>query len=258
MSGSAGVPGELSDWSDRLEMAVIGTCFREVRVYAECSSTQEPARDLGPGVVVTTGRQTDGRGRRGSAWEDGEGRSISVSLTVHAEDAARLCTATALGVLDAVERLHGGPNPELGVKFPNDLVHRDGRKLAGILVEGDGACAVIGIGLNVHTRDWPSEYRGVSLEELGITGTRIDVLETLVPAVSDRLQADDVELADAYGRRHLPTGRRVRLEHDGRELEGHLERIDPFNQLALRMPSETLRIPVAQCRMLSWVDDRSD
>ena len=147
------------------------------------------------------------------------------------------------------------PSSEIGVKFPNDLVHRDGRKLAGILVEGDGVHAVIGIGINVHARAWPSEYRGVSLEELGIDCTRIDVLEAVVPAVARYLQAGDTELADAYGRRHLPTGRLVQIEHDGEQLEGRLERIDPFNQLELNMSSGIRRIPVAQCRMLAWADE---
>ena len=46
------------------------------------------------------------------------------------------------------------------IKWPNDVWH-DGRKLAGILVEGrpQEGWAVLGIGLNVSTTDFPQELR---------------------------------------------------------------------------------------------------
>ena len=249
--------GELAAWPDRLERAAAGTCFRKIRVHSECASTQEPARALGPGAVVTTGRQTAGRGRQGRTWEDGEGRSVSVSLAVEADSAARLSTASALGVLDAVEGLYGGNNFDLGVKFPNDLVHRDGRKFAGILVEADDQCAVIGIGINVHVRSWPSEYRAASLDELGIACERLELLEALLPAVAGRLNSDDASLARDYGKRHLPSGRNVVIEFERERLEGRLEGIDPFGMLELHAQSGIQSIPVAHCRMLEWGGDAS-
>ena len=47
------------------------------------------------------------------------------------------------------------------IKWPND-VWIDGRKVAGILVEGrpQEGWAVLGIGLNVSTREFPPELEG--------------------------------------------------------------------------------------------------
>ncbi|MBL4818534.1 MAG: biotin--[acetyl-CoA-carboxylase] ligase [Deltaproteobacteria bacterium] len=70
------------------------------------------------------------------------------------------------------------------VKWPNDLLLEDGRKLAGILTEsqsqsGDVKAIVIGIGLNIQRlADAPPEYGFLS--DIGYLGSRSEVLEAIL------------------------------------------------------------------------------
>ena len=95
---------ELEDWADRLEAIAASTRFdpTRVRVFATCESTQEPARDLGIGSVVTTGRQTAGRGRLGRVWVEDRGTGIALSLGLPAMASDRACIAVAVASMEAV------------------------------------------------------------------------------------------------------------------------------------------------------------
>lgn len=154
------------------------------RVHLRCTdSTNERARELAlrgapHGTLVTASRQTAGRGRQGRSWVAPAGRALLCSLVLRG--AQRLLPlAAGLAVADV-----GGP--EALVKWPNDVL-LDGRKVAGILVEGrpQEGWSVLGIGVNVALRaeDFPPELRerattlGLSPQELEPTLARL--LETL-------------------------------------------------------------------------------
>ena len=82
--------------------------------------------------------------------------SVGVRPKIDAGDAGLLGIAAALAVRDACADVVR--DADLRVRWPNDVVAADGRKLAGLLVEtavedGRLAEAVIGIGINVN---WPS------------------------------------------------------------------------------------------------------
>ncbi|MDT8429583.1 MAG: bifunctional biotin--[acetyl-CoA-carboxylase] ligase/biotin operon repressor BirA [Pseudomonadales bacterium] len=105
--------------------------------------------------LVLAEHQDSGRGRRGRQWVSPLACNLYLSLLWSFEEGVGalegLSLVTALAVARAVERLG---YRDTGVKWPNDVL-RDGRKLAGILLEiqGDvsGPCqVVIGIGLNIN------------------------------------------------------------------------------------------------------------
>ncbi|MDH3714868.1 MAG: biotin--[acetyl-CoA-carboxylase] ligase [Gammaproteobacteria bacterium] len=102
--------------------------------------------------------QHAGRGRRGRTWVTPYAGTIAFSMLRRFE-----CGAAELGALSLVtgvslvDALADHGVPRLGLKWPNDLVHRNARgelrKLGGILVEvrseAEGPCAVvIGAGIN--------------------------------------------------------------------------------------------------------------
>jgi BirA family transcriptional regulator, biotin operon repressor / biotin---[acetyl-CoA-carboxylase] ligase len=113
----------------------------------QTDSTNERARELAEagaphGSLVTADAQTAGRGRQGRRWEAPAGTALLCSLLVRRFDDL-LSLRAGLAVADVA----GG---EALVKWPNDVL-LDGRKVAGVLVEGrpqDG-WAVVGIGINV-------------------------------------------------------------------------------------------------------------
>jgi BirA family biotin operon repressor/biotin-[acetyl-CoA-carboxylase] ligase len=155
-------------------------------------STNARARELAEagaphGTVVTAREQTAGRGRQGRSWAGPPGRALLLSVVVRRFDAL-LPLRAGLAVADVA-------GPDARVKWPND-VWLDGRKLAGILVEGrPDAWAVVGIGLNVavRTEDLPDDVRAIA----ATLGRPPDALE---PTLGELLGALDVRLGqDAAG-----------------------------------------------------------
>lgn len=132
----------------------------------ETESTNDDAKQAAragapEGAAFVADAQTRGRGRRGHAWHSPAGENLYVSFVLRPNlpvaSTPPLSLVAGLAVVDAASRYV--PAEKLRIKWPND-VYLDGRKLAGILVEGltagDRCSAVIvGIGLNVHTRAFP-------------------------------------------------------------------------------------------------------
>lgn len=112
----------------------------------------------GATAVVLAEHQTGGRGRRGRGWIAPPGGAICLSLNwQYADMPADLAALSLVVGVCAVGALREIGVDELGLKWPNDLVTRNG-KLGGILIEmraeaGGPVHVVIGIGLNVLLDD---------------------------------------------------------------------------------------------------------
>lgn len=172
------------------------------------SSTNDLAldaeRDGAPeGATFLAREQTRGRGRRDNGWWSAPGDNLTCSLLLRPElEAARVAAlplVVGLAVREVVARRLEGrwAAPPVLVKWPND-VWVGSRKIAGILVEsrlrGDiVSAAIVGIGLNVRTLDFPEELAGraTSLDrELGrrkapivevVSKTAQDLMTSQVP-----------------------------------------------------------------------------
>lgn len=172
-----------------------------VEFHATIGSTNDRVRELlaagaDEGVAVVADFQRVGRGRLGRSWQSPPGHNLMVSVPVRlslpAPVAWRLAAAAALAVRDACLR-----HAVLGVKWPNDLVAADGRKVAGLLVEttlrGEVvSSAVIGMGINANWRraEMPAELAGraTSLADLcGAPVDRVALLGRLLDALDVRL-----------------------------------------------------------------------
>lgn len=156
-----------------------------IEVHERIGSTNDRARDLlallgGPGTAVVAEEQVAGRGRRGRTWASPPGVNLYVSVGIlprlAAGDAWQLGLAVALAVRDACLPVAG-----VELKWPNDLVAPDGRKLGGILVETavDGErldSAVIGIGINANwtAADMPAELLATATSLRELAGTLVD------------------------------------------------------------------------------------
>jgi BirA family biotin operon repressor/biotin-[acetyl-CoA-carboxylase] ligase len=106
------------------------------------------------GYCCLAEQQSAGRGRRGREWRSPFGRNIYLSQVweFHAGTSALEGLSLSVG-LAVVRALTKFGVTGLGLKWPNDILHKD-QKMAGILLEmqGDpaGVCQVIvGVGLNV-------------------------------------------------------------------------------------------------------------
>jgi BirA family transcriptional regulator, biotin operon repressor / biotin---[acetyl-CoA-carboxylase] ligase len=183
--------------------------------YRVIGSTNARARELAAagaphGTLVTAGEQSAGRGRQGRTWTAPPGRALLCSIVIR--DPPRLLPLVA-GV--AVAEVVGQP---ARLKWPNDVLV-DGRKVAGILVEGrpQEGWAVVGIGLNVALRasDFPVELR----ERAGTLGLSADAIEPMLDALLGRLEhwiaAPAESVLRAVRERDALRGREVRWAGGG-------------------------------------------
>ena len=175
-------------------------------------STNERARELAEagaphGTAVTAGEQTAGRGRQGRGWSTPPGSAIALSLVIRDPDPL-LSLRAGLAVADIA-------GAGARVKWPNDVL-LDGRKVAGVLVEGrpQAGWAVLGIGVNaaLDLELLPQELRGVA-GTLGLAPRELPrALDELLRALEARLaEPGDATLA-ALRERDALAGRPLRWE----------------------------------------------
>lgn len=143
------------------------------QVHAELDSTNEEARRQAEAGVagplwIMAERQTAGRGRRGRAWHVPPGNlAATLLLRPQASQAVsgQLSFAAALAVADMAVRF--APQADIAVKWPNDVL-ADGKKLAGILLEGGRGWLAVGIGINLAGHPEGTEFPATSLAGLGV------------------------------------------------------------------------------------------
>jgi BirA family biotin operon repressor/biotin-[acetyl-CoA-carboxylase] ligase len=152
-------------------------------------STNARARGLAEGgaphgTLVTATEQTAGRGRQGRSWAGPPGSALLMSLVLREHDAL-LPLRAGLAVADVADA-------HALVKWPNDVLV-DGRKVAGILVEGrpQEGWAVLGIGVNVAVdlADLPEELQATA-------GTLGRPREDVEPFLTELLAALETRLVE--------------------------------------------------------------
>ena len=203
------------------------------------------AGEAGPLWIVAE-RQTAGRGRRGRAWVSEPGNLYaSLLLTDAAPPAAvsGICFVAALALHDALlDTAHGLAPAQLKLKWPNDVL-LDGRKLAGILVEGvslpdRGAAAVVGFGVNCRHHPDQTEYPATDLAASGFSVAAPALLGALGEAMARRLPewqrgADFSSIRTAWLARASGVGSEIQVRLSDRTIAGTFEAIDPSGALVL-------------------------
>jgi BirA family biotin operon repressor/biotin-[acetyl-CoA-carboxylase] ligase len=184
------------------------------------------------GTLVTAGAQTAGRGRLGRAWVAQPGSAVLASIVMRELEhgAGLLPLAAAVAVCEACERWAA---VECEIKWPND-VWIEGRKVAGILVEGrrQAGWVVLGVGLNVAARAdaLPEELRATATSlaiEAGSAPGVEPVLAALLAAVEATSAQSPEEVVAGWSARDALRGRPIRWDGG----EGIAEGIDPSGSL---------------------------
>jgi BirA family transcriptional regulator, biotin operon repressor / biotin---[acetyl-CoA-carboxylase] ligase len=107
---------------------------------------------------------------------------------------------------------------DAAIKWPND-VWIDGRKVAGILVEArpQEGWAVLGIGLNVASEEFPAELAATSLRLAGVATTVEEALAWVVDALDAWLSRPAGDVLAAWRERDALRGHSVRWANGGEE-----------------------------------------
>ncbi|HSO97935.1 MAG TPA: biotin--[acetyl-CoA-carboxylase] ligase [Solirubrobacteraceae bacterium] len=209
-------------------------------------STNARARELAAagaphGMLVTATEQTAGRGRQGRSWLAPAGSALLCSLVLR--EVPRLLPLAA-GV--AVAELAGAAAQ---VKWPNDVLV-EGRKLAGILVEGrpQEGWAVLGIGVNValDPATLPSELRG-QVATLGRPPAAVEqVLTALLGGLERWTTASETAVLEAVRTRDALRGHPVRWTGGAGEAAG----IDGDGRLLVRIEAGVVALEAGEVHLL--------
>ncbi|MFP4623588.1 MAG: biotin--[acetyl-CoA-carboxylase] ligase [Gemmatimonadota bacterium] len=246
-----------------------------LRVFHTVGSTNDLARTMAAagaaeGSLVVAEEQTAGRGRLGRRWSSPAGASLSLSMVLRPGDVAHWTPALTLRLgLAAAEAIETVLPVDIAIKWPNDLValpgkpatrRGAGRKLAGILCEGDilgdrinHVIAGIGVNLAQHDDDWPPELAGRATSLAAAAGAKPDVPRLvgglaegwIRVAASAGAELDPDEL-DRLQRRDRLRDRDVRV--DGRPV-GTAAGISPRGGLLVRSGGELREIIAGTVRL---------
>ena len=213
--------------------------------HRRTDSTNARGRELAAagaphGTLITAGEQTAGRGRQGRTWSAPPGRALLMSLVLR-EWPRLLPLAAALAVADVAREA-------TTIKWPNDVL-LDGRKLAGILVEGRSqeGWMVLGIGLNVALRpdDFPPELRDTAAT-LGRDPAEVEpALHELLGALDGWLSVPHDDIVAAFRARDALAGREVSWA-DG---SGVAEGIDGDGRLLVRAGDELVTLDAGEVHL---------
>ena len=209
-------------------------------------STNERAKELADvgaphGTLVTADEQTAGRGRQGREWTAPPRSAVLMSVVLRELDEQLPLTA-AVALCEALP-------VEAAIKWPND-VWIEGRKVAGILVEGrpQEGWAVLGIGVNVTTREFPPGLAGIatSLALSGIEEDSESVLAGLLRSLDEWLGAPPASVLEAWRSRDALKGQQVRWTGG----DGVADGIDDSGALLVETSSGAVTLDAGEVHLL--------
>lgn len=236
-------------------VGVAGRLGRHFRYLAHTGSTQQEVQRLGRwleergesphGALVVAEEQSQGRGRRGRSWLGGRGNLLFSLLLCesHAPQGPAPLRREHLPLLPlacgvALQAACGGR-----LKWPNDLLSPDRRKLGGILLEAEWhgqelRQVVLGVGINVSS----APPQAATLQELApytdgpypAPLSRAAVLERILAELEYWLGQDAPQVLAAWRRVNLTLGREVTVTIPQGQVRGIAEDLGPAGELLVR------------------------
>ena len=225
---------------------------QRITYLATTASTMDVARDEAvadapPGAVIIAEEQTAGRGRFGRRWVSPAGKNLYLTLILR-PDAGRLRSLSMVVPLAVCRAVEAVTPLRPVIKWPNDVLV-NGRKLAGVLIEGESSgadllYALAGVGLNVNDPIDDPEIAGIATSlsrELGEETPRETVLAALLNEMESAYGGSPDDLYAGWRSRIATLGQSVRLTFRDEVYEGTAEDVDDEGSLILRLADGTSR-----------------
>ncbi|NJO68284.1 MAG: biotin--[acetyl-CoA-carboxylase] ligase [Bacteroidetes bacterium] len=231
----------------------MGSLFKQSKVFwiEEVDSTNSyliskySTRPLPEGSVVIAKNQKKGRGQGQNKWQSEQGKNLTCSYVIYPEflSASKqfyISKVVSLAVTDLVSLY----TDKVSIKWPNDIYVND-KKIAGLLIENTIErniikSTVIGIGLNVNQKEFPSGIPNpVSLAKITKTAYDLEeILSSLTNILEYRysmLKGGDFDTIDENYLSLLYRYRKMALyETGGKRIAGSIEGVEPTGELIFR------------------------
>lgn len=205
------------------------------------------------GFCVLARHQTAGRGRQGRTWVSDLDSGLYFSIVLRPKmDTRFLPLITLMAGVAVYETLVGlGLKPD--IKWVNDLLVNE-KKIAGILAEAvetpAGLAVILGIGINLTSKNFPTDIADTATSIEEVTGRHIaadDVARALTHHVayfySILQQSGGTEILEHWRRRSSYfSGKVVRVALEGGFIEGITDCLEENGALRVRTPDGSLRI----------------
>ncbi len=270
ISAKSGVGYLLESTPDRIDALAVLPLVRtewmasSLLALEECGSTNDEAKALAQsgalaGIVVTTEKQTAGRGRRGRIWHSPAYENLAMSILLRPnlapQDAGLLTLMAAVVVSEAIFDVTGLQSI---LKWPNDILVQ-GKKLCGILTEmaADPESidwVVVGIGCNVNPEGMPNDLADIAISLRMALGHRVDRARLAAAIIESMEKWHDRLVGHGPGPvleawRSAPNilGQHVTVHPPppAERVTGIAEDLGPDGSLLLRLPDGTRRIILA-------------
>jgi len=201
------------------------------------------AGEGGPLWIVAR-KQSAGRGRRGTEWISLMGNlhaTLMLTDPAPATAAPQLGFVAGLALHDAAAAVAPVLAASLALKWPNDLLCK-ARKIAGILIEGEGNPVTVAVGIGVNCRHHPdaTEFPATDFAAEGADVTAAALIDHLAAAMQARLTqwnrgAGFAGIRAAWLARAHGLAQPIRVRLAERETIGCFETIDDAGRLMLRV-----------------------
>lgn len=220
-----------------------------VEIFDTLDSTNaEGHRRIAIGTVaerwIVARTQTGGRGRRGRVWVSEPGNLYASRIISPKAAIARmpeLSFVAGLAAYDAVAAHLDAAHGPIACKWPNDVLVKR-RKVAGILLEGEGLSGWLtaGVGINVAHAPEGVEFPATSLSAEGTSPELTDVIVSLVTAFEhwyETWRRDGfAPIRTTWKNRAAGIGDTIRVRLEARELSGIFHDIADDGALILQLP----------------------
>jgi BirA family biotin operon repressor/biotin-[acetyl-CoA-carboxylase] ligase len=217
------------------------------------STNSEAERQLANGkeapFIVLAQAQTAGRGRLGRKWHSSDKGNIYLSLSLRPFILPeRLKPFTLWMGLALCRYIEENLGIKLGLKWPNDILSPDGKKIAGILTEArlDSDTVrdlIFGLGFNISPQqDFPSELKTIAGSLQQVVGENLDMNALTAGIIKNIFMSweefKDNRWADLFKeywpRYDILTGKVVTIQLRGSPVTGVVEGIDEVGSLKVK------------------------
>jgi len=225
-------------------------------VMESVTSTNTVAKELAgqgakEGTVIIAREQTKGRGRMGRTFYSPNATGIYFSVILrpklNLEDSLLITTATAVAVAKAIEIVSG---KTAKIKWVNDIFV-EGKKVCGILTEaalnfesGSLEYAVVGIGVNIVTKDFPEDIQLIAGSLLSEKPSDNPVTSLLVAEILNNIadcmnSLTDKKYLEEYRSRSFLIGQEILVLKGNTTLQAKAVDIDDKARLVVEYMDKT-------------------